>query len=88
MHTYGNVANYRPHLHVMVTAGAFTPDGLIHSPATANADHLMCKNVETGVRDQLSPRRRPPPSPPTDPRLGGKDKNGIDKWGQFGAGSK
>jgi hypothetical protein len=30
LHTIGNLLSFRPHLHVMATDGAFTPDGLFH----------------------------------------------------------
>ena len=34
VHTYGDLANHHPHLHVMATDGAFTPDGVFHAPPT------------------------------------------------------
>ena len=30
MHTFGNLLNFHPHLHVMATDGGFTPEGNFH----------------------------------------------------------
>lgn len=34
VHTYGDLLNHHPHLHVMATDGAFTPDGVFHALPT------------------------------------------------------
>jgi len=34
VHTYGNAAKYHPHLHVMSTDGAFSPEGVFHALPT------------------------------------------------------
>lgn len=34
VHTYGELLNHHPHIHVMATDGAFTPDGVFHALPT------------------------------------------------------
>ena len=57
VHTYGDLANHHPHLHVMATDGAFTPDGLFHALPTMSLApmedlfrHRVCKMLmKTGL---------------------------------------
>ena len=50
VHTYGDLAKHHPHLHVMATDGAFTPDGVFHALPTMSLApmevlfrHRVCK---------------------------------------------
>jgi hypothetical protein len=50
VHTYGDLANHHPHLHVMATDGRFMPDGVFHTLPTMSLApmeellrHRVCK---------------------------------------------
>jgi hypothetical protein len=62
VHSFGNLLNFHPHLHVMATDGAFTPEGVFHPlPAMSLASieelfrHRVCRMLQR--KGLLTPER-------------------------------